>query len=164
MQKIDAESAFPTPAFFKIYSFQFLEGSPFTASDLASGISTAVITDDLARRLFGTTEEVVGRSFSLNYIDYRVCGVVCSASYLTSKSYAQLYIPYTVSPDYSSPKYNLPYLGAFSATFLVQDSKQGDALRAEIKEICRIFVSAHRLEGLPPSGRHQRQTANDAFV
>lgn len=112
------------PAFFKIYSFQFLEGSPFTASDLASGISTAVITDDLARRLFGTTEEVVGRSFSLNYIDYRVCGVVRSASYLTSKSYAQLYIPYTVSPDYSTPKYDLPYLGAFSATFLVQDSKQ----------------------------------------
>ena len=100
-------------------------------------VSTAVITDDLARRLFGTTEEVVGRSFSLNYIDYRVCGVVCSASYLTSKSYAQLYIPYTVSPDYSTPKYDLPYLGAFSATFLVQDSKQGDALRAEIKEICR---------------------------
>ena len=125
------------PAFFKIYSFQFLEGSPFTASDLASGISTAVVTDDLARRLFGTTEEVVGRSFSLNYIDYRVCGVVRSASYLTSKSYAQLYVPYTVSPDYSSPKYNLPYLGAFSATFLVKDGKQGDALRAEIKEICR---------------------------
>ena len=91
----------------------------------------------MARRLFGTTEEVVGRSFSLNYIDYRVCGVVRSASYLTSKSYAQLYVPYTVSPDYSSPKYNLPYLGAFNATFLVKDGKQGDALRAEIKEICR---------------------------
>ena len=87
--------------------------------------------------MFGTTEEVVGRSFSLNYIDYRVCGVVRSASYLTSKSYAQLYVPYTVSPDYSSPKYNLPYLGAFNATFLVKDGKQGDALRAEIKEICR---------------------------
>ena len=143
IQPADCSGDFPVmvkltdPAFFKIYSFQFLEGSPFTASDLASGISTAVITDDLARRLFGTTEEVVGRSFSLNYIDYRVCGVVRSASYLTSKSYAQLYIPYTVSPDYSTPKYDLPYLGAFSATFLVQDSKQGDALRAEIKEICR---------------------------
>ena len=118
IQPADRSGDFPVmvkltdPAFFKIYSFQFLEGSPFTA-------------------------EVVGRSFSLNYIDYRVCGVVCSASYLTSKSYAQLYIPYTVSPDYSTPKYDLPYLGAFSATFLVQDSKQGDALRAEIKEICR---------------------------
>ena len=143
IQPADRSGDFPVmvkltdPAFFKIYSFQFLEGSPFTASDLASGISTAVVTDDLARRLFGTTEEVVGRSFSLNYIDYRVCGVVRSASYLTSKSYAQLYVPYTVSPDYSSPKYNLPYLGAFSATFLVKDGKQGDALRAEIKEICR---------------------------
>ena len=81
IQPADRSGDFPVmvkltdPAFFKIYSFQFLEGSPFTASDLASGISTAVVTDDLARRLFGTTEEVVGRSFSLNYIDYRVCGV-----------------------------------------------------------------------------------------
>ncbi len=118
----------------------YLSNSKFTQG---SGNNTRTMqwavsyTDDLARRLFGTTEEVVGRSFSLNYIDYRVCGVVRSASYLTSKSYAQLYVPYTVSPDYSSPKYNLPYLGAFSATFLVKDGKQGDALRAEIKEICR---------------------------
>ncbi len=104
---------------------------------MASGISTAVITDDLARRLFGTTEGVVGHSFSLNYIDYRVCGVVRSASYLTSKSYAQLYVPYTISSDYSSPQFNIPYLGAFSVTFLVKDGKQEDALRAEIKEICR---------------------------
>lgn len=45
------------PAFFRIYSFRFLEGNPFTDSDLASGIHTAVISDDLARRLFGTTQK-----------------------------------------------------------------------------------------------------------
>ena len=59
------------PAFFRIYSFRFLEGNPFTDSDLASAIHTAVISDDLARRLFGTTKDVVGRSFSLDYVNYR---------------------------------------------------------------------------------------------
>ena len=88
----------------------------------------------MARRLFGTTEEVVGRSFSLNYIDYRVCGVVRSASYLTSKSYAQLYIPYTVSPDYSTPKYDLPYLGAFSATF-----QELERIYLEKSRVCQLY-------------------------
>lgn len=143
IQPADRSGDFPTmvrltdPDFFKIYSFNFLEGKAFTASDLASGICAAVITDELARRLFGTTEGVIGRSFSLNYTNYRVCGVVDSASYLTSKSYAQVYLPYSVVSNYRDPKYNLPYLGAFSVTFLVQNSEQADALRAEIQEIVR---------------------------
>lgn len=109
------------PGFFRIYSFHFLEGQPFTESDLASGINTAVITEELARRLFGTSEGVTGRSFSMNYVDYRVCGVVRGACYLTSKSYAQVYVPYSVSTGYSEGKYDIPYLGAFNVTFLTKD-------------------------------------------
>ncbi|WP_291529161.1 ABC transporter permease [Bacteroides sp. UBA939] len=125
------------PEFFRIYSFHFQEGKAFTPSDLESGIHTAVITEDLARRLFGTTEGVVGRSFSLNYIDYRVCGVVRSASYLTPHSYAQVYVPYSVSPGYRDSMWNLAYLGRFEITFLVEDNAQADALHAEIDEIVR---------------------------
>ncbi|WP_044270147.1 ABC transporter permease [Bacteroides timonensis] len=131
------------PNFFRIYSFQFLEGKAFMPSDLESGIHTAVITEDLARRLFGTSEGVVGQSFSLNYINYRVCGVVRSASYLTPKSYAQVYVPYSVSPGYRDPKYGIPYLGAFYITFLVKDDAQADALRAEIQEIIRKENQMH---------------------
>lgn len=125
------------PNFFRIYQFRFLEGNPFTASDLASGINTAVITDKLSRRLFSTAEGVVGRSFRLDYTDYHVCGVVHAGSYLMQKSYSQVYLPYSVSADYRSPKYDMDYLGAFNVTFLVKDGKQGDALRAELKEIAR---------------------------
>lgn len=125
------------PNFFRIYSFHFLEGKPFTVSDLESGICTAVITEELARRLFGTAEGAVGQSFSLNYIDYRVCGVVRSASYLTSKSYAQVYLPYSVSEGYRESKNDFSYMGEFSVTFLVKDDAQAEALRAEIKEITR---------------------------
>lgn len=149
VQPTDGSGEFPVsvkltdPAFFRIYAFRFLEGKPFTDSDLESGICTAVVTDDLARRLFGATEGVTGRSFSLNYVDYRVCGVVCSASYLTSGSYAQVYLPYSVAPGYREPKYNIPYLGAFSVTFLTKDSEQTKALRDEIQEIQRKENLAH---------------------
>ena len=125
------------PDFFRIYRFHFLEGSPFTASDLASGLCTAVITDELSRRLFGTTEGVVGRSFRLDYTDYRVCGVIRSGSYLMRNSYSQVYLPYSVVSGYREPKYDMDYLGAFSVTFQVKDGEQGDALRAELKEIAR---------------------------
>lgn len=126
------------PAFFRIYTFRFLEGNPFTDSDLASGIRTAVISDDLARRLFGTTKGVVGRSFSLDYVNYRVCGVLRSASYLTSKSYAQVYLPYSVDKDYKKPRTDkFPYYGDFSVTFLVKNRAQSEALRAEIEDLTR---------------------------
>lgn len=125
------------PHFFQIYSFRFVEGKAFTASDFESGICTAVVTEELARRLYGTAEGVVGRSFSLDYVNYRVCGVVHSASYLTSDSYAQVYVPYSVVPKYRDSNYGIPYLGGFKVTFLVKDPAQAEALHAEIQEIVR---------------------------
>lgn len=126
------------PAFFRIYALQFLEGHPFTEADLASGIHTAVISDDLARRLFGTTEGVVGRSFSMDYVNYRVCGVVRGASFLTRKSYAQVYVPYSVESNYKDPVVSsFPYCGLFDVAFLVKDNAQAKALRAEIKDLTR---------------------------
>lgn len=126
------------PAFFRIYALQFLEGHPFTEADLASGIHTAVISDDLARRLFGTTEGVVGRSFSMDYVNYRVCGVVRGASFLTRQSYAQVYVPYSVESNYKDPVVSsFPYCGLFDVTFLVKDNAQAKALRAEIKDLTR---------------------------
>lgn len=126
------------PAFFRIYPLRFLEGHPFTDADLESGIREAVISDDLARRLFGTVEGVVGRSFSLDYVNCRVCGVVRGASYLTSQSYAQVYLPYSTAPNYRKAlAAYFPYCGGFSVTFLVKDGAQADALRAEIADVTR---------------------------
>lgn len=126
------------PAFFRIYALQFLEGHPFTEADLASGIHTAVISDDLARRLFGATEGVVGRSFSMDYVNYHVCGVVRGASFLTRQSYAQVYVPYSIASNYKDPVVSsFPYCGLFNVTFLVKDNAQAKALRAEIKDLTR---------------------------
>lgn len=143
VQPADRSGDFPVivkltdPNFFRIYAFHFLEGGAFTESDLASGIKTAVVTEELARRLFGTAEGVTGRTFSLDFTQFRVCGVVRGASYLTSNSYAQLYAPYSVSEDYRDYGYGIPYMGGFKLTFLVKDDGQAKALHEEIDELAR---------------------------
>lgn len=133
------------PAFFRIYSFRFIEGKPFTDADLSSGICTAVITDGLARRIFGTGHGIVGKQIKLNYIDFRIVGVVEEPSRLTSKSFAHLYIPYSTESGYDASKSsNMPYYGAYCITLLTSSSEQETALRQELTDIVRRFNASDK--------------------
>lgn len=87
--------------FWKVFSFRFLEGKPFTKEDLQSGIQTAVISKSLARKLFGR-EDVIGEYVSLNFSSYRVCGVVKDVSFVTETTYANLWVPYTVNLEWEN--------------------------------------------------------------
>lgn len=133
------------PAFFRIYKFTFLEGKPFTEVDLKSGLHSAVITDEMAKRIFSTDHGVIGRTFAMNYLDFRVTGVVRSASFLTSKSYAQIYLPYSVRDGYDKA-WNKDYLGDYSVTFLVASEAQEKALHAEIADLVRKINIQHAKE------------------
>ena len=84
------------PYFFHAYDFRFIEGKPFSEADFHSGIRSAVITDEIAKRLFGNTKNVVGKEFTMNYLNFRVTGVIESASFLCKRSFAQVYLPYTI--------------------------------------------------------------------
>lgn len=68
-------------AFWKIFEFEFLSGKPYDNADFDAGAAKAVISEDMARRLFGTSE-VVGKTFLLNHSAYIVCGVVRPVSKL----------------------------------------------------------------------------------
>ena len=132
------KTQFVDPAFFRIYEFSFYEGGPFTEAEWQGGLPVAVITDALAKRLFGTTTGVVGRRFSMNFVEYRVGGVVRAASYLMSDSFADVYLPYTVVPGYDQVRIpQLTYVGPFDLTFLVKDDAQAEALKQEVNEMVR---------------------------
>ena len=133
------------PAFFRIYEFRFIEGKPFTDADMASGTRSVVITDELARRVFGTTENLLGKEFTMDYLNYRVVGVVESASLLTHQSFAQVYMPYTCVQGFDQlPSPNLPYYGKFSLTFLTESAEQAKALRQEVTEIIRKYNTSQK--------------------
>jgi len=127
---------FTDPAFFQMYEFKFLEGKPFTQEEFESGQRRVVISDNLARIVFHTAENVVGKTFQMNFVEYQVVGVVHEPSFLMSESYAQLYIPYSIIPNYNQPENNPEYLGSYKVTMLAKDGK---ALKAEIEELVRKY-------------------------
>lgn len=63
---------FADSAFFDIFSFEWLHGSPEGA---LSGPNKIVITEDVARRYFGDTD-VVGKVFTSDYSDFMIKGVI----------------------------------------------------------------------------------------
>ena len=127
------------PAFFHIFQFSFLDGKPFSQADFNSGFMSAVIGEELAHRLFGATD-VVGKTFSLNYTDCRVAGVVKDASFLTGASFAQLYLPYTTVTGYDRDKErDAGMLGPYIVYFKVKENVRGAALERAMNEMVRKY-------------------------
>lgn len=86
--------------YWDVFSFRFLSGKPFSDADFQSGLKVAVISESMARQLFGTID-VVGQYFEYGFEPYRVAGVVKDVSYVMSETYAQVWIPYTCVRDYN---------------------------------------------------------------
>jgi putative ABC transport system permease protein len=64
---------FTDPEFFKIFDYEFLQGDPATA---LTEPQTIVITDELARTLFGTEEGALGKMLKFTLKSYKVTGVI----------------------------------------------------------------------------------------
>lgn len=126
------------PAFFKIYEYDFTEGAPLSDADLASGMHNAVITAGLASRLFKDESGIIGRTFSLDDTDWRICGVIKDPSALTHDAYGQIFIPYTSISGYDS-YWALEYMGSYRVRILTSGSRQADAMKAEIADAVRRY-------------------------
>ena len=122
--------------FWKVFPFRFLQGTPFTEADFQSGIRTAVISESMSKRLFGAVD-AVGQYVSLNFMPYRVCGVVKDASFVTETTFAQLWIPYTVDSDYKSSFAKGGALGKFRAYILATSAGNMGKIRNEILDNVR---------------------------
>ena len=119
--------------FWKVFSFNFLKGSQFTEADFQSGIRTVVISEYMAKRLFGSID-VIGNYVSLNFMQYRICGVVKDVSSATLTTYAHLWIPYTVMSDYNESFDDENLLGDFSLYILAPSKEQVTKIQNEAYE------------------------------
>lgn len=124
--------------FFRVFPLVFLEGKPFTEADRNSGIHNAVLTDSYAKQLFGTSEGVVGKNFMLDYTNVKVVGVVKGGSFLTSDSYAQVYLPYSCRNGYDNKGMHWA-LGRYYVYILMKESKTVADVRNEVQQLIRKF-------------------------
>ena len=129
---IKIETRMTDPAYFEIYPYRFIEGAAFTDEDLSSGRLVAVITDDVARRLYGTDKDLIGKPVTINHREFTIVGVIEPGSSLLQDSYDEVIIPYTTQSGYDDQR--TPFIGQLVVTMTAPD---GDALREEIAEIAR---------------------------
>ena len=119
--------------FWSIFNFRFITGKPFEKADFLSGIHKAVITDQTARELFGTTD-VLGKKIVINFINYSITGVVKEVSRAARDSYAEAWIPYTTKDQLMSLQYADGVSGGFNVCILAKHSKDFASIRTELKQ------------------------------
>lgn len=142
-QNISVALKLTDPTFFEIYRLDFTDGKPFSRADFDSGVKVAVISSALAKKVFGAdAANAVGKTLSVNFIDYRIVGVFSPGSAIHKKSYGEVIIPYTAVSDSNKDR---EVLGNYE---LVITTDNIDALKAEVQEIQRRYNSTHADEDL----------------
>ncbi len=125
------EIKYTDPGFWQIFSFRFLSGKPFTQADFDSGIPVAVVSESVARKLYGSTE-VVGKSVFIDLADYTICGVVEDVSRAANTAFASVWVPYTTDRVLLTNTSKENMTGAFSVCLLARQREDFGAIRQEL--------------------------------
>lgn len=136
--EIRANIRYTDAAFFKLYGYEFLAGHALSEADVESGLHKAVISDKVAKRIFGNVDDAVGREVLVDYAPATVVGVFREGSPLCLDSYTQVVMPLSlipVSPPGSEPYRN--YLGSYSLSLKFKDKAQADLFKADVDELMR---------------------------
>ncbi len=120
-------------AFWEVFSFDFIQGRPYTAAEVEAGDFVAVISDSFAKRFFGSTE-VVGKSVPLDGQPHRVAGVVAPGRSQRVSSRTDVWVPLTTAPAREWRPYRL-MRGNFSAAVLAPRPEDKERIRAEFAAV-----------------------------
>lgn len=126
-------------AFWKLFDFDFIDGAPFTPATFMSGLREAVVSESVARTLFGTTQ-VTGKEMKLDFTVFRICGVVKDVSRFAHKAYADVWMPYTIDPGYRQG-WCEGINGGFQCYALLKEGKSREDLRKEAEARVANFNS-----------------------
>lgn len=119
-------------AYWHVLSFSFVKGKPFTEEDFASGIRNAVISENLAKKVFGNNE-ALGKDIEIDFNTYKVTGIIKDVPQTFTYGYGEAYIPYTSKNGYKNRNYHI--------LFLLKDKNDITALNEEIQASQRKFDS-----------------------
>ena len=92
----------------------------------------------MAEKIFGSAEAAVGKTVSVDFSDYEICGVFREGSALNSMSYNHVITPYTDDENYNS-SYD-ECCGRYQALILTDNP---DGMTSEIEDYYQKYKSTH---------------------
>jgi putative ABC transport system permease protein len=114
--------------YWDVMQYNFLEGKPYTSQQIKNGERVAVISEDTKKSYFGDVQSVVGKYIEADNVQYRISGVVKSVPITMVTTYADLFVPYTVSKaDYKHKS----LMGQYTAVLLANSKDDFPKIQAE---------------------------------
>lgn len=123
-------------SYWKVFDFAFVDGKPFSKADFDSALPVAVITESVARSLFGTSE-AAGREMQINLAPFRVAGVVKDVSPLATKAYSQVWTNLSATSSMTDTWGNIH--GYLAVTLLARDRDDFTTIRDEYDKARKRF-------------------------
>ncbi len=126
-QKFQLTAMHSSPSYWDILDFDFLEGRPFNAAEEASAASVMVVTDQMAKEFFGSTQAVVGKQVMLSGRQYEIIGMVARPRASSSFTRADIFLPLSTADGQITDANSLN--GPFRAIYLAPNKTGQKALQ-----------------------------------
>jgi len=119
--------------FWKIFSFNFSEGRPFSQEEVKDGNNYAVITESLKELFFGNKESACGKTIEYNNMQLIIVGVVEDVPPAALNTQASIYIPYNLIIGLHTSSFH----GGYHVVFKARSKKDKAAIISEVQEVIR---------------------------
>lgn len=164
-ENITVAPLYVNDGFWRVFTFDFISGRPFTAADERAQRNKAVISESLAKKVFGSAD-AAGRYLENNGRRYEVAGVVKDVSAATPATYADIWMVIPKSEGAESDNVSidangldvgkLKIMGSYYCYMTVKKDGEQALLKNEITQYVRKLSLLHRrdsvsfnLEGQP---------------
>lgn len=135
--------------FWQIYDFDFVHGTPFTPEEERSAARVIVLAQSLSQELFGS-QDPVGREVLMQYIPYRVVGVVRDVSGYLTELAANAWIPLSI---FHNAERDMDVHGDLQVDFLAASASDFPAIREQVLRKLQEFSTTLDGEEIVPYGQ-----------
>jgi putative ABC transport system permease protein len=136
-------------AFWQILNFRFIEGGPYTETDVADHRFVAVINEATRQRFFGG-QSALGKTIEVDGQRFTVVGVVPDVPILRFVPFSDVWVPHTTA---KSDSYTREYVGNFMGILLLKDPSKVALTRDEfwsrLRTVKDLEPGFNRLEATP---------------
>lgn len=139
--------------YWNLYDYKFLQGRPYNKEEVTKSSNLAVITSSLKELLFGSDENVLGKTIRYTSMNLIVTGVVEDPPKTDQNAMGDLYFPYTLIKNNNPSE---EYLGGFIIAFKANSSKQFGPIRTEAQEMVARLDAADTLHSVFLSGPYSQ--------
>jgi hypothetical protein len=134
--------------FWKIYDFHFVYGAPFTEEEAEAESKVIVLCKSMAEKYFGVSDPT-GKEILIQYVPYRITGVVDDVSgYLTDIA-AHAWSPYSRN----SPLRGHPVMGGLEVDILAHSPADFPKIKEEVARKLQEYSTTLESEYVSPNGQ-----------